>query len=674
MNSSYTFGRSAWRTIEEGNEREWLIGNGIGGYANHSVPGGGFRMSHGYLIASRKAPVERVLVWTRTQEQVAVSGREYDLTSQQYVGWTKNGQEHLQRFIYDGVPTYTYQVEDIRIRKTIAVEYGHNTATVCYEVTGGSAPSSLRIVPLFNYRSAGAVSEKSSLQFNVEVGEQELTLTPLNQENTNDMIYFRTSEGRLVDRSTLPTSMAVPTHLYEENHYYAFENRNGFTGLDNHFTPYEIHVEIAPFEHKRFYMKCSTEPLDEKDGFTIVSEYKQRVAELVNHAGYQDPLADRLVSAADQFIVHRESTGLKTVLAGYPWFTDWGRDTMIAFPGVLLATKRFDEAREVLESFSRYARHGLIPNMFPDDGQEPYYNTVDASLWYFHAVHEYLRYTGGSSDYEFIREVIYPVLKEIAAAYQVGTDFSIGMDADGLIHAGGGFDQVTWMDVRVGDWVVTPRHGKPVEINALWYNALRVMEELAEHFGESPEEYRELAERVKSSFNERFWNEDLQCLYDVVDEDDPRIRPNQIWAVSLPFTMLPSERERKVVDTVHKHLYATYGLRSLSFEDPDYQPKYIGKLINRDGAYHMGTTWAFPLGAFITAYCKVHGYSQEAVAAAADMCAVFEDHMQDGCINGIAEIFDGDFASTSRGCFSQAWSVGEILRAYTEDVLPNLNC
>ncbi|AWB43120.1 glycogen debranching protein [Paenibacillus sp. CAA11] len=670
MSESYHFGKSAWRTLEEGNEREWLLGNGIGGYANHSVPGGGFRMSHGYLIASTKPPVNRVLVWTRTQEQVVLGEREYDLTSQQYVNWAKNGQRYLQRFSLDGVPEYTYQVEDVCIRKTVSVEYGRNTAVVCYEVDGGSQPARLRIVPLFNHRSPGAVSEKSALVFEAEQQGRELTLTPQGGEGLR--IHFMTSEGEYVDRAGLPTSMAVPSHLYEENHYYAFENRNGFTGLDNHYTPYEIQVELAPFERKRFYMKCSIQPLDDRDGFTIASEYKQRMVGLAALAGYGDSLADRLVQAADHFIVHRESTGLKTVLAGYPWFTDWGRDTMIAFPGVALATRRFGEAREILESFAHYVRRGLIPNMFPDDGQEPYYNTVDASLWYFHAIYEYLRYTGEPSDYEFVRTKLYPALKEIEAAYRTGTDFSIQMDEDGLIRAGSGLDQVTWMDVRVGDWVVTPRHGKPVEINALWYNALCVMKQLADRFGDDSAPYRELAQRVKQSFQERFWNEETQCLYDVVDEDDPRIRPNQIWAVSLPFTMLPPDRERRVVETVYRHLYATYGLRSLTFEDPEYKPAYIGKLIDRDGAYHMGTVWTFPLGAFITAYCKVHGYSEAAVAEAARMCAVFEDHLQDGCINGIAEIFDGEFSCVSRGCFTQAWSVGEILRAYTEDVLPHL--
>lgn len=346
---------------------------------------------------------------------------------------------------------------------------------------------------------------------------------------------------------------------------------------------------------------------------------------------------------------------------------------MIAFEGLTLVTKRFSDAREILESFAKYIKNGLVPNVFPDANTEPGYNTVDASLWYFQAVYKYLKYTGDLSDYRFIEEKIYPKLKEIYNAYASKTDFSIGMDSDGLVFAGGGLDQVTWMDVRVGDYVVTPRHGKPVEINALWYNALKIMEDLSKKFGDDNSEYIKLSEKVRESFNNRFWNEEKSCLYDVVDENDDKIRPNQIWAVSLPFSVLDREKEKMIVNTVHKHLYATYGLRSLSFMDKDYKKKYIGKLFDRDCAYHMGTTWGFLIGAFITAYCKVNDYSKESIEKANYMCKVFEDTMRDGCINGIAEIFDGDFASTGRGCYSQAWSVAEVLRAYTQDVMPYLN-
>ena len=584
---------------------------------------------------------------------------------------SKSVKEYLEQFILDTVPEYYYSIEDVSIKKTISIEYGHNTVAVCYEIENGSESATLKVVPLFNYREAGETSERGDLKFDVKTSGKILTLIP--EKDKNIKIDFYTSEGDFYDRSLIPTSMATPNYLMEENHFYMIDHRTGFLGVDNHYTPYEVHIELKPFEKKRFYVKCTIEGLNEKSGFEIVNEYKKRAEALVENANLNDDFANNLVKAGDHFIVNRESTGLKTVLAGLPWFTDWGRDTMIAFEGLTLVTKRFDEAREILESFARYIKNGLVPNVFPDENTEPGYNTVDASLWYFQAVYKYLKYTGDESDYKFVKEKLYPKLKEIYKAYSTKTDFSIGMDSDGLIFAGGGLDQVTWMDVRVGDFVVTPRHGKPVEINALWYNALKIMEELCEKFGDDSLEYRELSCRVKESFNNKFWNEEKNCLYDVVDKNDDKIRPNQIWAVSLPFAVLDREKEKKIVGAVYKHLYATYGLRSLSFMDKDYKKKYIGKLIDRDCAYHMGTTWAFLIGGFITAYCKVNDYSKEAIEKANHMCKVFEDTMKDGCINGIAEIFDGDFASTGRGCYSQAWSVGEVLRAYSQDVLPYLN-
>lgn len=670
MNEIYKYGRSFWRTIEEGNELSWMIGNGIGGYADHTVAGGGAMCFHGYLIASLNPPVNRQLIFTRTQEIIEVQGREYDLTSQQYIGVSKDGQKYLEKFTFDSVPEYTYRVEDIYLKKTIAVEYGHNTAVVCYEVENGSEACKLRVVPLFNYRGYADVSEKGDLNFKTIVNDKELSLIP--EKNKDITIDFYTSDGVYYDRRLIPTSMATPNYLIEENHFYMIDHRTGFLGVDNHYTPYEVQLELEPYEKKKFYVKCTIEKLNDKSGFEIVREYKERAEGLVKKANLNDSLADNLVKAADHFIVNRESTGLKTILAGFPWFTDWGRDTMIAFEGLTLVTKRFDDAREILESFAKYIKNGLVPNLFPDANTEPMYNTVDASLWYFQAAYQYLNYTGNKEDYDFIKEKIYPKLKEIFKAYSTKTDFSIGMDEDGLIFAGDGLDQVTWMDVRVGDLVVTPRHGKPVEINALWYNALKIMEKLSKYYGEDYEVYRKLSVKVKESFERKFWNEKTQCLYDVVDENDDKIRPNQIWAVSLPFSILDKEKEKKIVNTVYKHLYSTYGLRSLSFMDKDFKKQYIGKLIDRDKAYHMGTTWAFLIGGFITAYCKVNNYSKEAISRAKKMCDVFQDTMRDGCINGIAEIFDGETPITGRGCYTQAWSVAEVLRAYANDVMPYL--
>ncbi len=664
MEKIYSYGRSSFKTIEEGNELSWMIGNGIGGYANCTVSGGSAMMHHGYLIAALNPPVNRYLIFTRTQEEVSINGRTYDLTSQQYINASKNGQEHLERFNFDTIPEYIYRVEDVIIKKSISMEYGYNTTTVCYEIENGTEDLTFKMIPLFNYRLSGDSIEKSNLKFIKEVEGNKLILTP--EENRDVKITFYASEGEYYDRSLIPTTMATPNYLFEENQYYMIDNRTGFLGIDNHYTPYEINIKIKAKETKRFYVICTLEEEINKTGFEIEEEYKKRAEDLVKKAGYKDNFASNLVKASDHFIVNRNSTGLKTILAGYPWFTDWGRDTMIAFEGLVLCTKRFKDAREILESFSKYVKNGLVPNLFPDANTEPLYNTVDASLWYFQAVYKYLKYTGTDEDYKFIEEKIYDKLVEIFKAYSTKTDFSIRMDEDGLIFAGSGVDQVTWMDVRVGDLVVTPRHGKPVEINALWYNALCIMEELRSKFDKEDLNYRKLSLKVKNSFNKKFWNEDKKCLFDVVDENDDKIRPNQLWAVSLPFSILDREKEKSIVEVAHKHLYSTYGLRSLSFMDEEFKNKYIGKLFKRDLAYHMGTTWGFLIGPFITAYCKVNDYNQKAIKKAKEMMSVFEDHMKDGCINGISEIFDGEFSSTSRGCYSQAWSVGEVLRIYCD--------
>ena len=677
MNTKYRLGRSAFRTLEGGMEKEWLITNGIGGFANGSVTGANHRLFSGYLTASFHPPVDRKIIWSGTHEKLVFANkREADFTAQAYVGEVKEGFKYLNSFELDVVPTYTYQADDLTVKKTVAMAFGKNAATVTYEIEAGKTAGEFRITPLFKFTQPGEAAIKEQLDFHMELADKKLTLVP--KEDTTKKIIFHTSEGTYFDRKKLPVSMATPNYLIEENTYYPLENRTGYRGLDNHATPYDVIVSFKPYEKKKFFLVCGVEDLenpgleeylDKVEGSQIVEECKERVYDLMNKMP-KDNFARRLAWSADHFIVERESTGLKTVLAGFPWFMDWGRDTMIALQGLTLCTGRFCDAKEILESFSKYVKDGMIPNVFPNSAkEEPMYNTIDASLWYFYSVYKYLEYT---KDFDFIQEKIYPSLKEIIEAYKKGTHFSIKMDKDGLIQGGSDLDQLTWMDVRVGDLVVTPRHGKAVEINALWYNALKIMESLSNQFGEDSSYYKELAGKVERVYADTFWNEENGCLYDVVNDKikDASIRPNQIWAVSLPYSLLSKEQEKKIVDTVYEQLYTPYGIRSLSNRDAEYKREYIGKLINRDLAYHMGTAWGFISGGFITAYCKVNNHSAEAVKKAEEMCLCFEDHMQDGCLNGIAEIFDGDFSNTSRGCFNQAWSIGEVLRAYMEDVLP----
>jgi len=653
------FGKGYWKTFKEGIEREWVVTNGIGGYCSSSIINANTRKHHGLLIASLHPPVQRTLILSRINETIQLDGRIYDFNTTQRPGWLEEGQKYLQRFIYEDYPIFCYQVEDFFMDKTIVMEPGKNTVVIRYDLINGQSNTELVFTPLFNFRDHNERVHIGQLNFETTLDYQILKLVP--KANPNIKIQFYSEIGEFRPR----------TEIFDEDMTYSIEIATGMSAIDNHFTPYDVEITLKPFEKMTFSMICSIEKDIPLNGTAIINQFSNRIQGLIKQSGQKDPFAQQLVKAADQFIVYRESTGLKTILAGLPWFTDWGRDTMIAFQGLTLVTKRFEDAREILATFAQYVQNGLVPNMFPDEGSAPLYNSADASLWYFHSVDQYLKYYTKSESYNFIRKEIFHKLKEIILAYEQGTLFSIGMDEDGLIRAGSDLDQVTWMDVRVGEWVVTPRHGKPVEINALWYNALKVMENLSNIYNEDPTHYRLLSEKVKKAFNKKFWNKSTNCLFDVIDENDPKIRPNQIWAVSLSYTMLDENRSKKVVQTVLAHLYASYGLRSLSFMDPEYKGVYKGQLMDRDGAYHQGTTWAFPLGGLITAYCKVHHYSEESIAFAKRLIEPLKDHLQDGCIGSIAEIFDGNEPIIPRGCFAQAWSVGEILRAYSEDILGN---
>lgn len=658
---TYSFTRDTFRAFPEAVKREWVLTNGIGGYAGSSIIGAHTRKHHGFLIASLHPPVERYMVFSKINECLTQNGETYDLTTRQWAdedGSTQyqEGQNYLTSFSYDGLVHFTYQAGNITLRKTLAFEHGKNTIAISYEIDNQGDEVKLTLTPLFNYRVHHDGSTVETLQFETSFTGSAIRLTP--KENPDVTIRLFSSEGIIKENDAqYETNMQLQTEINVEADC-----------IDNNFTPYDICITVPSGTRKNLSVIASMEDEWCQDAsLTIAAEYK-RLNALENQAGFTDDFTSTLVLAADQFLAYRSSTELTTVLAGLPWFTDWGRDTMIALTGLTLSTKRYDMAREILTTFARYVKNGMVPNMFPDEGTAPLYNTVDASLWYFYAVDKYLDYTGGTSDYDFVRQTIYPKLKEIIDAYRNGTDFSIYMEEDFLIHAGSGLDQVTWMDVRVGDWVATPRHGKPVEINALWYNALRVMEKLSGRFEEDGTKYAALAAKVKTSFVRKFWYEEGGYLYDVVDGNigDASLRPNQIYAVSLPYRMLSPEMEKAVVDTVYNKLYAGCGLRSIAPDDKQYHGIYSGCLAKRDEAYHQGTAWGFLLGGFVTAYANVYGTSPDQLEKARALFAPVEKHLSEGCIGSIAEIFDGDAPHTSRGCYAQAWSVGEVLRAYTE--------
>lgn len=662
---AYHLNKDALTPMSVGVQKEWVLTNGIGGYAGSSVTGAHARKHHGYLIASLHPPVERFVILSKINECLIRSSGKIDFTVEQYLaddGSTayRKGIEYLNSFTYDGLVHFTTKAPEFTMTKTLAFEHGKNTIAISYDIQNDGESATLVLTPLFNYRVHHEASTIDTLKFDTAYEQPEIRLVP--QQNKDVTIRLFTDDGTVVPcEEKYTTGMQLQKELDVES-----------DALDDNYTPYQIEFPLDAGCRKKISIVCTIEDVYEKDAFATAAAEMARFDALEKKAGYHDELAETLTIAADHFLAYRQSTGLMTVLAGLPWFTDWGRDTMIALTGLTLSTGRYQDARDILTTFARYVHHGMVPNMFPDEGTAPLYNTADASMWYFYAVGKYLDYTGTPEDYAFVQETIYPKLKEIIAAYEHGTDFSIYMEEDGLIHAGSGLDQVTWMDVRVGDWVATPRHGKPVEINALWYHALCLMEEWATRFGEDGSHYAALAAHAKESFAKEFWNEKDGCLYDVVDglEGDATLRPNQIYAVSLPHRMLDADKEKKIVDKVYEKLYAKTGLRSLSPDDKEYHPTYEGCLDKRDHAYHQGTSWGFLLGGFLTAYVHVYGTSKEVITQVDAMLDATREQFYHGCIGSIAEIFDGDEPHTSRGCYAQAWSVGEILRAYTEDILP----
>ena len=671
---TYQYTQKDWTTFKEGIKREWAVTNGIGGYAGSSMIGAHSRTHQGYLIASLHAPIERYLVFSKINETATVGTSTVSFETSQHCASGKTvyteGQKFLTSFIYDGSVHYTYETDNFSFEKHITLKRNANVCAVSYELTAGDSDCTFTLTPLFNYREHSESSTPDTLKFETFTEDRTFYLVP--EKNKDIAIRFQTSEGTFSERET----------VYDIDMQLQIEVDLETDGLDCHYCPVDLSIAVPANTTKKVSILCSIGDVNERpapvsgtEAFSILEENSRCHAELFEKAGYHDSFANQLVLASDQFLTYRESTKMMTVLAGLPWFTDWGRDTMIAFTGLTLCTKRFKEAEEILLTFARYIRHGIVPNMFPDDNMPPLYNTVDASLWYFYAVYQYLHYNPAAEAEAFVKEQIFPHLKEIISAYEKGTDFSIYMEDDGLIHAGSGLDQITWMDVRVGDWVATPRHGKPVEINALWYNALRIMESLCEKFDEDASAYRARANQVKESFNAKFWDSANQCLFDVVDGDEPddHIRPNQIYAVSLPFSLLPEEQEKSVVALVEKELFVGCGLRSLAPDHPDYHGIYCGALAKRDAAYHQGTAWGFLLGGFFSAYMKVNHHSSSAAENAVRMLEPVRKHLTDsGCIGSISEIFDGDAPHNPRGCYAQAWSVGEVLRCYCEDILPYL--
>ena len=636
----WIYGKQELKNLERGQENCYLLTNGLGGFSSMTMTGSVARNDHALLMACVQAPNHRYNMVHRLKESLCLGEEEIVLSSQEFAdGYKEEGCPYFSSFVFDDMPIWRFLVQGVEIRKEIAMKQGENTVAVRYSIRNRSRkPAELKIVPFYQFTAKGSEPEL----------QQEFQYTESAVISNGMTLYFRTN-GILSD-----------TEEIRENYFYSYDACDGRreTGLTK--SGHMITKSVQPGEEKILKLVYSMENADQ-DADAIILEMQTYRKALEAKAGLHREMAKELVKSASQFVSRRESTNGRTILAGYPFFEDWGRDTMIALPGICISTGQYETAKEILRTFAVNERGGLMPNLFPEGGNDPLYNTVDAALLFINCVYLYYQAAG---DRVFVQEM-YPVMERIIKAYREGTDYGIHMDEDGLIQSGEGLWQVTWMDVRVGDILPTPRHGKPVEINAYWYNALCIMDELAE-ITDRKAAYTHLKEKVKASFVDKFWMEDRKCLKDLVSgtKADIQIRCNQIWAVSLPFTMLDSDKERQVVETVFEKLYTPYGLRTLEQEDPEFHGLYQGKMEDRDMAYHQGTVWTFPLGAYYLAYLKVNQYSLEAKEIVREHLEVMEAAMREGCIGQLPEIYDGENPTRSKGCFAQAWSVGEILRVY----------
>lgn len=639
----FVYGKLDVGSMERGQENCYLLTNGLGGYSSLTSIGSCARNDHALFMAGLKSPTCRYHLLSKIEERIQIESREYRLSSQEYVDHTKNerGYAYLNCFSKGMFPVWDYQAEGVEIKKSVVMKNRENTLGISYEVFNDAPKEAiLACTPWMQFAPKGEMPRPG----------QKYQTTENTVSSEGITLYYET-DGEI----------QIHKACWVEDYYYAYDARDGRPAVGRAASTHDIKFIVPPFSRREFYIIYSLKPEKHKISELFVEE-QARQERLIERAGIQDEIGRQLVLSGDCFLAERESTKEKTIIAGYPFFGDWGRDTMLAILGLGITAGRYKETKSIFRSFLRYCSRGLMPNMFPESGQPPLYNTVDASLLFIGAVYEYYKKSG---DLEFVEEA-WNKMEEIVSWYQRGTDFHIRMDDDGLLMAGAKLEQVTWMDIRFGEILPTPRHGKPVEINAWWHQALRAMEYFAGLLGKNAKKYNVIAEQAQDSFQKKFWLEEAGCLKDTVSGRpcDLQIRCNQIWAVSGPFSILSPEREKQVVGVVARTLYTPYGLRTLSPDDAQFCPVYQGSLYERDMAYHQGTVWPFPLGAYYLAYLKVNGYSSQARERVRTQLKPMEACLREGCAGQIAEIYDGLVPGCSRGCFAQAWSVGEMLRVY----------
>jgi predicted glycogen debranching enzyme len=641
------------RDLNQAGRREWLETNGLGGWAGSTICGAHTRRYHGLLVAATRPPGGRMVLLSKLDETIVSNGRRYELACNYYPGAVHpTGYTYLQSFEKELFPRFTYSAGGVEITKTITAINGENTILVLFEVREAPTPFELELQPFVAARDYHSLAHANDA---------------IRREGHFQDTIFRVQPYDGVPELfiSIPGAEFIPAPNWYFNFEYPVEEERGLDFREDLFTHGTFKLRLQAGQ--RVGVIVSTKDPVGRDAFELHRQEEERRQNLLRFLPDRDDFPVMLTLAADQFLVQR-SGNLRTIIAGYHWFTDWGRDTMIALPGITLATGRHEDAKKILLAFAENVNQGMLPNRFSDAGEEPEFNTVDATLWFFVAVHHYLQYT---RDKVFVRDRLLPVMAEILSWHEKGTRYGIHVDSDGLLSAGEPGMQLTWMDAKIGDWVVTPRQGKAVEINALWYNALRIFSHLLREFGKHPEAtvYEHRAELTKKRFNKVFWHREGQYLYDCIDGEykDSAIRPNQVFALSLPFPLLSIKRAKMVLAVLEEKLLTPVGLRSLDPGHPDYRPRYEGDPLSRDGSYHQGTVWPWLLGPFITALVRLKGSAGK--KRAKRILEAMAAHLPEAGIGTVSEIFDAEPPHLPRGCIAQAWSVAELLRVYMEDVI-----
>lgn len=644
-----SLGRVVCGDFYKSSDREWVETNGRGGYAMGTVSGANTRRYHGLLNLALRPPVDRFQTVNRLEESLLTKSQRVEISCQAYPGAIyPQGYKYLESFRLDPYPIWTYVAGETLLEKSFFLRYGEDTAVVLYELITGSEIV-LEVRPLLTFRNHHSIIKEDE-RFHGRL------------DNQPNAFKVRPAVGPELWMSAKGGEFRHDSFWYR-NQEYSWESRRGLGYREDAFSPGIFRFALKPGQ--AVALVITTKPDLSGDPIAWGQQERELRERLLDKSLARGPLADKLVRAADQFLVERN--GGTSVIAGYPWFEDWGRDTMISLPGLCLATGRAQEAGEILETYAKHLSEGQLPNRFPEDNPSPDYTAADPSLWYVWAVQKYFQATG---DAERVKALL-PSLRQIVDAYQHGTPQGIRMDQDGLLSIPPSNNAYTWMDARVNGIPVTPRAGKPVEIQALWYNALQFLSELDLKFGEAPRGYEKLAAIARNSFNEKFWNESAQYLYDRIDgrERDGSIRPNALFAISLPYEILEENRFKPVVELALRELHTPYGMRSLAKSDPAYRARYEGPQEERDASYHQGSVWPWLLGSFVTAFVKANGSTEDVKAQVQEFLEPFRKHLSDAGLGQVSEIFEGAEPHAPQGCAAQAWSVAELLRILWEENL-----